>query len=428
MGGSKTKTVGGQATSPVAKDFSNYLQSSMEQNGAFQNTMNSLLNSPQSTSMQQYMQGLQGNQLGNNAIDLSFLQGGTQRPQLQQTDLSSILGGQFNAPQNSTDFSSLLNQQFTAPQGQTQVTPFQAQQRTPTDFNSANAEALQQIANTNMQDQANALRERFTATGGGTARGTPAAFAEAVLRSRAPAELAAQLGQFSQAESGLDLQNQALNQQGALQTLGLGLQQDATNIAAQLQAMGMDTQQAQALASTMLQQGGMNMSAQLQAMGYDANQAQALASMMLQQNQATANTQLQGQQLDQNQLGMLLQGLQGNAANALNAQTQNQNFGLNLGQLMQSQQGIDQNAQLQVLSQLFNSLNQARGQGTSQAQTIQTPGTFQNIMGGLTGILGGAANIATGGGLRGLFGNFMGNKDTTQIPGTIVPWNGATNA
>lgn len=411
MGGSKTKTVGGKPSAPLAQDFTSFLGNSLGQTGNFQNTLNSLLSGTGQTGYNDYLNSIQNN-IGNTAqvnaqqinpqssnVDYSALL--NQQFGVNQPNLSSILQPTNIQQQPQIDFSALAN--ITGNQANLQQAPQNFAAPTA-DFNNPMVQALSQYANQNLNDNVNAIRERFT-SGGGTGMGTPAAFAEALTRSRGTTDLTNALAQFAQNQQGIQLQNNALNSQNALTARG----QDLQNYLGQ---QGINLSALQSLQGNQLAQRGQDLSAQLQAAGIDASTAQALASGLLQQG----SQQLQGQQLQGQQSQALAQllGQQGqfnasanNNAQQLNqnanlvAQQSNQNAGLqgqtnqlNLAQLFGQSAGMTQQGQLNALQQLFNSFNQANALGTPQAQTVQKPSGFQNFVSGVSGITGAIAPIA----------------------------------
>lgn len=459
MGGSKTKTVGGTPSAPLAKDFTSFLGNSLGQTGNFQNTLNSLLTGQGQTGYNEYLSSLQNN-MGN------IPQVNAQTVQPGQATASPITGSSVNPTTSNIDFSSLINQQYGVNQpdlnsilrptniqqqpqidfsalanitgNQANLQPAPQQFAAPTaDFNNPMVQALSQYANQNLNDNVNAIRERFT-SGGGAGMGTPAAFAEALTRSRGTTDLTNALAQFAQTQQGVQQQNNALNSQNALAARGQDLQnylgQQGINLSAiqslqgnqlaqrgqdlstQLQAAGIDAGTAQALANGLLQQGNQTLQGQQLA----GNQQQTLAQLFGQQGQFNANATNTGQLANQQnalQVGQLnqgndqaiqlanlqaaLQAAMGNQSSNLAAQQSNlqgnlqgQNNQLNLAQLFGQSAGMTQQGQLSALQQLFNSFNQSNALGTPQAQTIQKPSGFQNAVGAITGLTNAASGIA----------------------------------
>lgn len=288
--------------------------------------------------------------------------------------------------------------------------------------NDPQVQAIEQLVNQNIARQVGDARERFGINN--TSSSTGASDAEAQLKSQiapqltnALGELARQRESLNQSAFGLNaqtqLQNAGLNQQGlatAINALlnqgGLNLQanaQNASNIAnagqlsgnAQAQnasnnlaTQGLQQQQFESLMNDLLQRAGLN--ANIQAGNADRNLAA--------QN-ANANNNLQANAQFQNALGMLLSG------------------GLNNANLNLSTLGMQQNAQQNVLGQLFNSINQASAIGTPQAQVVQQPSGFSQALGALTGIAGMVSPFLGAGGIMGLFGNGGTNSSLPVIPG-----------
>lgn len=346
--------------------YNNYL-------GDLQNTVGNVTQvNPQSSNVD--FGSMLNQQYGINQPNLSSILQPTniqQQPQLDFSALANIAGNTANlapAPQN-----------FDAP---------------TVDFNNQAVQALSNYAGQNLNDNVNAIRERFTA-GGGSGTGTPAAFAEALTRSRGTTDLANTLAQFAQAQQGVQLQNNAMNSSNALTARG----QDLQNYLGQ---QGINLSALQSMQGNQLAQRGQDLTAQLQAAGIDAGTAQALASGLLQQG--NQQLQAQGMQADQSALLAQLMGQQGqfNAGQFNSAQQANQNAGLqgqqnqlNLAQLFGNSAGLTQQGQINALQQLFNSLNQVNAFGTTQAQTVQKPSGFQNFLSGISGITGMIPGVGT---------------------------------
>lgn len=343
MGSSKTKTVGGTPNTPLAQNYTNLLNTGVNSgftslggnNATIQSTLGGLLSGTATTP----------NTTGQ--YNLSNYSVPNVTPQTVDTsNLMSGFGTSGSIP--NVDYGSTLNKTFG-------YTPNTLQ---PLDVNGTLATAAQQqIHNQTTQDLAN-LKAQFTAGGGG-AFGTPAAYAESNYLAQAAPQIATALGNLNAQQQGLNIQNAGVNNQ-----------------------------------------------AQQAAQGMDLSQAQSLASMLGQQQSLQTNAGLQGRGLDLNQLGLVNSANTTNAANNQSAQTSNlqsilqqlsgaQNYNLGLGtQSLQGQQ-LTQQGMLSALQQLFGGLQQGTALGTPQAQTVQTPSSFQNFVNGLTGIAGAASQIKT---------------------------------
>ena len=347
MGSSKTKTVGGTANTPLSQNYTNFLNQGLNSgftnqvsgnNGTVQGALGTLLSG---TGAGNYSPGTMYNLSGYTPPSVTA-------PQVSTNNLMQGYGTGGSVP--NVDYSSLLNNQY----------GYTANQLQPLDVNSPIAQAaLQQINNQTTQGLAN-LKAQFTAGGGG-AFGTPAAYAESNYLAQAAPQIATALGNLNAQQQGLNLQNAALNQQGQQNANQLGL-----------------------------------------------TQAQTLASLLGQQQGLQTNAGLQSRGLDLSQLGLVNQANTTNANNDLSAQNSNlqsilqqlgqaQSYNLGLGQLNNSQNATTQQGMLNALQLLFGGYNQGNALGTSQSQTVQTPSTFQNILGGLSGLTGLAS------GIRGLF-------------------------
>jgi hypothetical protein len=238
------------------------------------------------------------------------------------------------------------------------------------DANGTFGTAVQGVLDRQLQRNIADLRARFGASGG-TSMGTPAGSAEALLRAEALPQMAAALGNINLQERGLNLQEGQINQAGQIAQAELNQQGALGNINAQLQAMGLDAQTANMISSTMLQGQGMNMNAQ-------QNQQQITGNLF---------NSLFGNQLASDQLGL----------QTLNSQNANQQ---------------------QVMNNLFQMFGQANQLGTAQAQTVQTPGMGQQLLGAATGVMGMLNPMAQA---AGGFGSLFGGGGIPSIPQINIP-------
>lgn len=458
---SKTKAVGGTPITPIGKDWTSFLggglgsgnfgNNAVAQTQGFGGAINSLLGGQigDPSTLQGFLQGLQGNGgLGN----IPNVSGNFNAPQFQGLDFSQlgqiggnvpqIFQGQGNAGLNLNGLNlPQLNQnvggaqlpgiQFNPAQFQNTRLQGSLGAAAGLDPNGSFSQALQQIANQNLNSQVADVRERYTGQSG-----TPAGFAEAALRAQLTPQLTNALSQANQQERGLNLQQLGMNQdtvnqmnqlrlqqslagnQQNLQNAQLGLNAQGINTGNILQNQGLQNQGLLGLNSQFLQGAGLQ---QQQQMGLNANLLSQLGlsnDAINQFNQAN----LQGGQLNQNaqsqnaqnQLAQMAQMLQqsqfGNQLNSQNAQF-GANFGQNAqmqnaGNMLQNQSLMNQfglgqanvglqNQQQQLqailgaLGPLFSGYQQAYGAGTPQAGIAQSPSMFSQITGGLAN-LGGA--------------------------------------
>lgn len=277
------------------------------------------------------------------------------------------------------------------------------------DPNGSFSQALQQIAQQQLNSGVADVRERFTGQSG-----TPAGFAEAALRAQLQPQLISQLSQANQAERGLNLQQMGMNQQNTQGILGLSndsinqmnnlrLQQSLAGNQQGLQGaqLGMMNQQLlnDAIAQMNQQQvalsgqaanvgmnnaqlglnaQGINTTNQLQNQGLNNDALLGLNNQFLQQSQNQNQFGMQGVGMQQQQQQMLNNALlqqMGMGNDALN-QFNNanlQNFGM-----QQQGQGMNQNAQLQQMAQMLgqnqfmNQFNQGNAQfGANLGQQAQ---------------------------------------------------------
>lgn len=334
----KTSTVGGSPTTGLGQDFNSFLQGGLNsgnfgnnavaQTSGFGGAINSLLGGQigDPKTLQGFLQGLQGN---GGAGNLPNVFG----------NLPQIMQGQQQAG---------LNMQ----QGNLGAAGL--------DPNGSFSQALQQISNQQLNSSVADMRERYTGQSG-----TPAGFAEALLRSQAIPQMTAALGNANAQERGLNLQQS-----------GLGLQQQ----------LGLN--------SNLLQQ---------MSLGNDAL------------------SQFNAANLQNAQLGM--QGQQYNAQNQLQNQQQMNQFGLGQAGIGMQNQQQQLQAILGALGPLFGGMQQATGMATPQAQTVQSPSMFSQItgaLGNIGGFLGGLGGLGNLGSLFGGGGVPLVNGQNGMFPGQGV--------
>jgi hypothetical protein len=467
---SSTKTVGGSPTSGLGQDFNKFLQGGLSSgnfgsNAAAQTqgmggAINSLLGGQigDPSTLQGFLQGLQGNGgVGN----LPNVNGNFNSPQFQGLDFSSLgqvgtqgpnigMGGQ-NAGLNTQGIGGAQN----LPGINFNPSQFQNTQMQGTlgsaaglDPNGSFSQALQQIAQQGLDKGVADTRERFTGQSG-----TPAGFAEAALRAQLQPQLISQLSQANQQERGLNLQQLGQNQNALGQLNSQNLQQglaanqfNQQNSQLGLNAQGINTQnilQNQGLQN----QGGLGLNANLLSqlgLGNDATNAfnqsnlqsfgqQQQGQQMNTQNLLQQMQQMLGQSQNQNifnqgnsQFGASLgqQGQQLNAQNMLGNQQNMNQFGLGQANVGMQNQQQQLQAILGALGPLFSGLQQGTGMATPQAQTVQNPSMFSQIVGGLTSLGGMAAPFMTGG-LSSLFGGgapnvMMGGTPQQSLPNSMI--------
>jgi len=158
---------------------------------------------------------------------------------------------------------------------------------------------------------------------------------------------------------------------------------------AALGARGQDLQ-------AMIAKGGLNLDALTSGLGMDLGSLNAQSQQGI--NIGQLMNQYQGMRSD-NQLGAA--GLDANILNQILGH-QDQAAGLN-----ENQRQFDVSSQGGMLNNLLQMFMGLSGKGLSQRETYQSPSTFQNVLGGITGIAGAVAPFVTGGiggGMGGMFG------------------------
>jgi hypothetical protein len=405
---SKTKTVGGSPVSGIGQDFNQFLQQGLStgnfgananaQNNGVGGAINSLLSGQigDPSTLQGFFQGLQGNGGVGNLPNVS---GNFNAPQFQGLDFSQLGQVQGNVPQLNQNVggANLPGINFNPAQFQNVGFGNTLGGAAGLDPNGSFSQALQQIANQQLNQGVADVRERYTGQSG-----TPAGFAEAALRAQMAPQLTAALGNANAQERGLNLQQLGLNQNALGQLNSLNLQQglagnqfNQQNSQLGLQAQGLNTgnilqnQQLQnsgmlGLNSNLLQGAGLNQSAQ------QSNVQNQLAQMqqMLQQNQFGNQF---GQQNAQFGANFGQQGQQMNAQNQMQNQSLMNQFGLGQANVGLQNQQQQLQAILGALGPLFGGLQQATGLSTPQAQTVQQPSTFSQITGGIANVAGAIA-------------------------------------
>jgi hypothetical protein len=430
MAKTKTATVGGTPTSPTASAYTSWMQG-MLGNGAYTGAINNLLGGSvgDPKSLTQYFQqmgqqgGAQLNPINYNTPEFTATQ--FQNTPLSNQQMPNWMGTQFQQPplfngqfQNTQlQQAPLANQQWQNPQLNNN---FQMSAG-GIDPNSDYGKAIQQmVSNQQMQDVA-ALRERFTGTGGSS--GTPAAYAESNYRAQAAPQLINAMEQANQAERGLNLQqmglanNAMLGQNQILAGLGqaqnqFGLQQAGMNSDIINQMNQMQLQQGLAGNQFGLQGAGLNADIVNQMNQLNAQQGlaqnqfnQGNAQMGMQQTGMNADiiNQLNQMMLSQNQnqnqfnlanSGQDLNAQMANSQNSLQNQQLMNQYGLGMGDLFQGLSGLNQQGILGALGMLGGQYSQLLGLGTPQAQTVQKPTTWGNILGTVGDLTGMAANLS----------------------------------
>lgn len=324
--------------------------------------------------------------------------------------------------------------------------------------NSSAFGAISNLAQQQMNRDLGDINQRFNMSGGN--KGSGNVQAQSLYMSQALPQLTNALNSVAMQQRGLGQQDVSLGLQAQNQGLqgllgGVGAQTTARgqDLYNQLQSRGMDISSL-GLASNQGLQQYQNLLGQR---GQDISQAGQLnqnllgqQSNMLGQRGQDLTTGLQNQQnlisqlglLSQNQLGnrgLDINSILGQSGQNLQAQGMNQNAALQQQQLLQSLLGqygnlglglgnlslggaeLGQQGQLGALAQLFGSYNDANRIGTPQAQTVQQPSTFQNIMQGVSGLLNGFGSLgqaAAGfGGWGNMFGFGGGNSGSvSQVP------------
>ena len=241
------------------------------------------------------------------------------------------------------------------------------------------------------------IRARFGAQGG-TAFGTPAAFAEGNYLAAADAENAAKLADIGRAQQGLQLQADlggaginAQNYGNYISNLTSGGQTGANLVGTGANALG----NAGSLLTGAL---GQDQSGILGARGQDI-QSQGLNLDAISRATGLNLDQLNAMSSQGINVGQLFNQFQGNAANnqlgaaGLDMDALSRALGFNLqGQGMNQQQGqFNTSQQGNMINQIMQAFQNMSLPGIPQAQMIQKPSTFQNIMGTVGGLAGAAA-------------------------------------
>lgn len=248
------------------------------------------------------------------------------------------------------------------------------------DVNSPEFQALK-----HMQDRQTSLdtanvRARFGA-GGGSSLSSGASLAESQYLAEANPRNILNLQQMGQNMQQLDMSNRGLNAQTLLSQRGQNVDlrgQDVNSATATSIASANNATQASiANAGNSNQFNLARMTAALQSMGMDADSAYRAAmannNNMFGENQARNAYDQSGYQFGVN-TGMANQGMK------------NQ-FALGQAGIGTQMAGLSQQGISSILQQLFGSYNQANQIGTPQAQTVQNPSMFGQIMSGVGGLV-----------------------------------------
>lgn len=456
MGGGGTKTVGGGQATPTANAFNQFLLGGL-QNGTFgapsgPNNPASAWNTghglPPGYNAANGTPGSQSsNQPGSFAGTINhFLTGGnplsgtggavpfreTQFGQLgTNLDLSRFNStGQGGVLSGLPDFQSLMSQGFggggaagagahtdTGP-----IADFMGTNKQNFNYqagsllNASSSPELQALqAQQNRQkslDVAN-LRARFGASGGGSL-GSGAQFAEGnYLAAANPAQALAQ-GELMRQQQTMDLSQQGLNAQTRLGLLGAGSQDTLGRLGltnqSQLGNRQISSNEAIATAGNMTSASIANAQTGLQGRN-------ALLQYMLGRGQLDLGARSQDAGNMFNQFQANNQGIQGNNQNLFANNTGFNNYNLQNQGLMNAWgmggAQLGQQGQLDMMRNLFGAFGQANQLGTPQAQTVQTPSMFSQIMSGLGSLGGLASGIGQMGGQNG-FGWWGGSRGNTQ--------------
>jgi hypothetical protein len=268
------------------------------------------------------------------------------------------------------------------------------------DTNSPEFAALRQMQNQqSSQDVAN-LRARFTA-GGGSSLGTGASLAEGQYLAQANPQNTLALGQLGRQMQEMDMANRGLNANVLLSQRGQNIDQRGQDNQAAIAGAQIGQQGQMALLDAMMRGQLGNQQSRLALAGLGADTLQGDW-----RNQFDARSQGNRDRLDAS-------GMQNDFnLNNYNSQYGNMlglgNLGLGLGGLgaqlggmgLQGSQMQNQNWQ-NFMNQLFNSFNQSNQIGSPQAQTVQNPGAFDQLMkgaGAIAPFFGGPAGMAIGAG------------------------------
>ncbi len=264
-------------------------------------------------------------------------------------------------------------------------------------------------------------RARFGAQGG-SAFGTPAAFAESNFLNEEAGKRASTLAGIGQSQQALDLQRQLgvgqINSQNYGQWLGAmgqgaGIQNQGGESALNALLGRANMQNQAALGArgqdldAMINKGQMSLQALSQATGLDLQQLQSMSQqginigqLMNQYQGMRADNQLGSAGLDSNILNSIL-GHQGNAA-----------------QLNEQMRQFDNSSQGNMLSQLLNLMGGLSGKGISQRETYYKPSAWEtagNVIGGIGGAIapfapGIGSVLKAGGGMVGGSGGMLGGR------------------
>lgn len=306
--------------------------------------------------------------------------------------------------------------------------------------------AISQMVDRDLMKKTANLRERFSL--GGNTNSSGASLAEAQLAAEATPQKIAALQGLGREIQGLDLQQQGVNNN--LRTSLLGSQvQDALGrygISADLQkAAGQIGSANQGnllnfLTSTQGQNIGAATSLANNNAGNITNVNVANSQGGLDASKANAGNSLQAQIANANNV-LDMNRIRSGETNARNTFNQN-NYSIGSSNLlnnknMQNQfaqflgsQGINlqqlaQTGQMGIISQLFNSFQQAAGIGTPQAQTVQQPSALSQALNfglGAAGTIGGIMSSNPAMALGGV-GSMAGSFQTPQISPLSTPRN-----
>jgi len=372
LGAPKTKTVGGGPTTQLGKDYTSFLDHNVNTYG---DAISNLLNGSGTADYNSYIA-----QLKNQGVGIPNV-AGVSSAGANLPNLNGIINTNFSAPQNTFNPMSMF-QTYSAPQMNTLPASFTPNAAPVTDFSNPNVAAIQQMSQNALNQGVNDLRERFTQQGGGASNGTGSQYAEAIYRANALPQLTNALSQFSQTESGLGLQNAALNANAGLTQRGQDLGTLSNNLNALLSTQGLNANQAGQFANLLSGQGYQNANLLANTQGLNAGQQNSLASLLMNQGQLGQQNNQFNAQLAQ----------QANLANqsAFGQGIQNQ---MNLGNMMLGGSQLSQQGILQALQQLASGMGQSTALSTPQAQTVQSPSTFGQVMGGLTSMAGLAGSL-----------------------------------
>jgi hypothetical protein len=244
VGAPKQQTVGGGRATGVANSFNDFLLNGLK-SGQFggsqpQQPTNNFREIAQGGGPFAGIAGQLGNIPQPTALGPNPQEGPNQTNMFGNT-INSLLGGQIGDPTSYQQFFQGMQgnggMNLNIPQN------FNYSQSLPTNFDTPEAAAIQQIIGRNMDKDVASLRARF-GSGGGTSYGTGAAFAEGNLRAEANPQIAAALSQVNRQEREMDmanrgmvgnlaLQNQQNQNQFGLGQAGIGLGMQGNQLSAQ---------------------------------------------------------------------------------------------------------------------------------------------------------------------------------------------------